>query len=772
MKFTDRVVGSAVDFSSRRPFLVLLVWILLGVWGAIASTHLGSAISNSFDPPKGSESARVLTVMNRDFRSMDGAHLLLVLQGDATHPATDPAFQAYEGRLVARLRHDPRIAQVLTADQLRMRQALDPHVDALVMTFKGHVDQQVIVPGIRREIAQVAAPSGIQHDLTDMMAISYDIYGHTREQLARVERVGLVCSALVLIYVFGGFFAASLPLVIGLMCITLNNGLLTVIARFFETSTTNEFITAIVGLAIGIDYPLFLLSRFREELQDPENGGDPRTALRKAALSSGKAIGFSGFVVVASSMFLTILDVSGLRPAALSVAGVVAIALALCYTFLPALLFAVHRFYPLARLMRHRFASKKGADLWERLTRFVVDRPRFHFGMNLALLLALAVPVLGARFWSPTISMLPKQLESMRGLQILASSRESGQLSPIYVTATTPRPGGVYDTAFVSGLYGLVQEIRHDPRVAQVDSMVSFERNWPLTNYQAFFSNPWLRGNHQLSFLLDNGGNAQHALIRVVPKSLPDSETTRQLIRDLRDKDIPAHAAALPGVQVSVGGEQAQLLDMAKLFAHGLPLIAILNLVTITLILGIYFRSVFLPIKAIVMNMLPLLASFGVVIMVFQHGVGAHLIGADSPGYVMLMTPAVLLTVLFALSMDYEIIILSRIKEAYDRTGNNREAILEGLNRTGKVIAGAAAIMFSIFFAYVFADLNPMKEVGLGLATAILLDATVVRLVLLPSTMMLMGKWNYWTPFSKGGPVSPLPHPAGATPPEIVGSIR
>ncbi|MBU6430185.1 MAG: MMPL family transporter, partial [Cyanobacteria bacterium REEB65] len=250
----------------------------------------------------------------------------------------------------------------------------------------------------------------------------------------------------------------------------------------------------------------------------------------------------------------------------------------------------------------------------------------------------------------------------------------------------------------------------------------------------------------RLGALADTAFGGHTALIRVVPASLPDSQSARDLISDLHNKIVPSAQRTWPDTRMAVGGDQAQLLDTAQVFTRSLPILAVLNLLALTLILGVAFRSIVLPIKAVLMNMLPLVAAMGIVCLVFQFGVGAKLIGLQPPGYVMMMTPAILLTVLFALSMDYEVMILSRIREAYDRSGDNRTAILEGLGQSGKVIVGAAAIMFSVFAAYLFSDINPMREVGLALATAILVDATVVRLALLPSAMMLMGHWNYWLP--------------------------
>lgn len=742
MNLIDRAIEASARLAARASARVLCVWLALTVVGVVFASHLGSVIGNGFDPPAGTQSADVQKVMDASFPQLTTPYLVAVMKD--SNPGQ---LSAYQAAIARRLRADPDVAQLLTPADLGVQTKLQQGTTLLAMTFKRPIVPNIDVPRLRKEMAQVPAPQGLEEHLTGMGAIAYDIYRHTAQQLGRIEAVGLVLSALVLVYVFGGVFAAILPLLTGVLCIAINNGLLFVVARFFQTTTTNEFITAIVGLAIGIDYPLFLLSRFREELTSGK--GTPVDAFVRAAKTAGKATALSGAVVGASALFLGMLDVAGLRPAAVSIVLVVVTALALCFSFLPALLFLFGRVMPLDRLLRHRFATRTGAAIWERLNRFVVDHPVFHLVGNLALLIALALPISQVKFWSPTISMLPKQMDSMQGLTLLAGQRESGQLSPIYVTVTAPRPGDAYRPEFLSNLRQVVVRIENDSRVASVESMVNFNPSWPLPAYEAFWNNPILRTDSRLGALVDNGQGGRTALIRIVPEYLPDSSQTRDLIASLHDRLVPQTEKAWPGVSVEVGGDQAQLLDTARAFAHGLPIIGLLNLVAITAILGLAFRSVILPIKAVLMNMLPLVASMGVVVLVFQFGAASSLLHVHPSGFVMMMTPAILLTVLFALSMDYEVMILSRIREAYDRTGDNRTAILEGLGQSGKVVVGAAAIMFSVFAAYLFSDISPMREVGLALATAILVDATVVRLALLPSAMMLMGRWNYWSPWHK-----------------------
>lgn len=721
----------------RRPWLTLAIWAVLVLAGILGADKLGSVATNTFSGPAGSESSRVDAVLQSDFPAMTAANALVMLR----HPGVAIP-EAFYQRLASELKAVHEVDQVVLPETLGKQARLDSRTTAVLVTFKRvPLDQSVVVPELRRRIQAAQPPPGVETALTGEISVSYDGYTHVTAEIAKVEKIGLALSLLVLLYVFGGWFPAMLPLLSGAIVLAVSNGVLVGLAHGFETSTINQLLTAVLALALGIDYPLFMIARLREELA---KGHALPFALEEMARTTGKALLASGGVVMAAAACMATVDVYGMRPAALNASATVAIAWLVCMTFIPALIVLVQRRWSVPGLLRNRFHLKDADSRWTGFVSRVVARPVPVLVACIALLGTLALPVLHGRFWSPTVSLIPPQLESAHGVAWLTENAQPGQISPVMVVVDTRRPGGVYAPGFLTGLDALVRELRADPRIARVDSMVSFREDLGLRETLALVMNPFTRGAVAAP-LVNRERGASATVLRIAPATSPDSDAARSLVMDLRGKVFPRHVEAL-GATFAVGGQQAKFVDVYEAFGRAMPVMVTLNFVAIGLLLARLLRSAVLPLKAIVTNLLPILAAFGVVVMVFQWGWGARLIGATPNGFVMLFTPTILLTVLYAISMDYEVMILSRIREAYDRSGDNRQAVTEGVTHTGRVVLGGALILLSVFAAYLFADFGLMKEIGLALSVAIAIDATVVRLLLLPSAMVVLGDWNYWTP--------------------------
>jgi len=720
-----------------HPILTLAIWALLvmgGIWG---TGNLGSVVTNTFSGPQGSESSRVDALLASEFPDMTAANALVLLR----HPGLSLPDSFYE-RLKNQLESVAEVDRVLLPDELGSQGHLGDKTTAVLITFK-HVplDQTKLVPELRRRIKAAEPPVGVSTALTGEISVSYDGYTHVTAEITKVERIGLLLSLFVLLYVFGGWFPALLPLISGALVLAVSNGILMILANFFETSTINQLLTAVLALALGIDYPLFMIARLREELA---LGRSLNFALEEMARTTGKALLASGGVVMAAAACMATVDVYGLRPAAINASATVALSWLVAMTFLPALIVLCHRRWNAHDLLRNRFRYRNSDSRWEGFVSKVVARPVPVLLGCLIFLGALAIPVFQSRFWSPTVSLIPKSLESARGVAWLTEHAQPGQISPIVAVVETGRVNGVYDPTFLTELDRLVTEMRQDPRIASVDSMVSFRDDFTLRESMALYMNPFTRGNVAAP-LINRSQGATATVLRIAPSSSPDSDAARVLVEDLRGKVFPAHAGPLRA-DISVGGQQAKFVDIFNAFNQAMPLMLGLNFLVIGLLLARLLRSAILPVKAILTNLLPIMAAFGVVVMVFQWGWGAGLIGATANGYVMLFTPTILLTVLYAISMDYEVMILSRIREAYDQSGDNRQAVIEGVTHTGRVVLGGALILLSVFAAYLFADFGLMKEIGLALSVAILIDATIVRLLLLPAAMVVLGDWNYWSP--------------------------
>ncbi len=733
----ERVLVALIRACVARPVLTLTVWAMLVMGGILGASLIGASASNNFSGPLGSESSRVDAILHEDFPQMTAVNVLVMLR----HPETPPPSAFYD-RLQHELSAVPEVDRVLLPSELGKQGQLDEKTSAVLVTFKQvPLDQNKLVPQLRARIQAANPPAGVTTALTGEISVSYDAYKHLTGEIAKVEKIGLVFSLFVLLYVFGGWFPAMLPLISGALVLAVSNGVLVVLTGFFETSTINQLLTAVLALALGIDYPLFMVARLREELA---LGRSLRFALEEMGRTTGKALLASGGVVIAAAACMGAVDVYGMRPAAINASITVALAWLVTMTFIPALITVCDRRWKAHDLLRNRFRFRDADSRWTGFVSKVVARPLPVLLGCLILLGGLALPVLKSRFWSPTVSLIPHHLESAQGVAWLTEHHQPGQISPIMVLVETDKPGGVYAPAFLTELDRLVTRIKEDPRIARVDSMVSFRDDFALSQYMALYSNPFTRASVATP-LINGADGASATVLRIAPSTSPDSDEARGLVEDLRHSVFPEYADAL-GASFTVGGQQAKFVDVFKAFSDAMPLMIGVNFLAIGLLLARLLRSAVLPLKAILTNLLPIMAAFGVVVVVFQWGWGTHLLGATANGYVMIFTPTILLTVLYAISMDYEVMILSSIREAYDRTGDNRQAVIEGVTQTGRVVIGGALILLSVFAAYLFADFGLMKEIGLALSVAIVIDATIVRLLLLPSAMIVLGDWNYWSP--------------------------
>jgi RND superfamily putative drug exporter len=471
-----------------------------------------------------------------------------------------------------------------------------------------------------------------------------------------------------------------------------------------------------LGIGVAVDYSLFILSRYREELH---HGADTETARATAMRTSGLAVFVSGVTVVISLAGLFLIDSKTMRSMAIGAIVVVAIAVLAAMTLLPVLIKMLGtRVYEPGRgvsWVRGKLSGLRPAraqddrpPFWDRWTARLMRRPVLFATLATAALLVIAIPALSLKWGTAALGQLPKDNETRIGFEQAAQAAGPGALGPVLVVAD----GGdrAPDAAAVEKYRAAVQQL---PGVAAVSK--------PTTS---------------------SDGHA--VLINVTPKDGPESDEAAVLVKRLRAPAGPA--STLPGVDVNVGGAAAQNHDFSDLISGSLWKILLFVLAFSYVVLLIVLRSVLLPLKAVIMNVLSVAAAYGVLVMVFQYGWTDSIIGFDHLGYVNALTPPLLLAIVFGLSMDYEVFLLSRIRERYYATGDNRLAVSQGLAASAKTISSAAIIMVAVFAIFALTGLPQVKEIGVGLAVAIFLDATLVRLVLVPATMELMGKWNWWLP--------------------------
>jgi RND superfamily putative drug exporter len=511
-------------------------------------------------------------------------------------------------------------------------------------------------------------------------------------------------------------------------------------------------IVTMLGVGISIDYSLFILFRYREELARAREAERPDAvphSVGVAMATSGRTILFSGTIVVISLFSLFVVNSPLFRGIAFGVVLVVLCTLLVTWTMLPALLAALGDRVNKGRIERLEPADEKTESQkqsgWERWARTVLAHPWIAVPAA-ALLLLFALPTFGIKLGIDMGMSALSDTPSGKGAMILEDSFSAGALSPIQVLASHEGSGALSQSD-LDTIDSFTTSVSQDPRVAGVFSIATLlEQTTGEVSPQALQQleqQPEAKSIVDQTVNVSNGGN--RTIVTVVPKARPDSTEASNLVKDLRNDVIPAQTGAA-GPQMLVGGETAQFVDLSSETLTKLPVVMTIVLVLSFLYLLLVFRSLLMPAKAVVMNLLATFAAFGLTVWVFQEGHLESAFGFTSVGFLQVYLPIIVFAVLFGLSMDYEVFLIGRMREEYLRTGDNDYAVAKGIAHTARPIAAAAFIMAAVFGCFLIADVLELKEFGFALAIAVVLDATLVRLLLVPAFMKVAGGANWWLP--------------------------
>jgi RND superfamily putative drug exporter len=516
--------------------------------------------------------------------------------------------------------------------------------------------------------------------------------------------------------------------------------LMVVLSQFVELSIFSLNLATMLGLGLGIDYSLFLVSRFREELA---RGESVERAVAWSVATAGRAVLFSGATVIIGLLALLTFDITALRSMGMVGALVVAISVIAALTLLPALLAVLGpRIDALAigPLAASASSAAKPSGFWTRLAHIVMARPLLVLVPLLAVLIGLGLPFLRVDLGAPDASILPRDVQSRRGFDLLQEHWGDGELAPLLLVFQTTDGGSPLQTDRVEALAEFIRRVQAHPSVARVASIVSLDSRITPEQYALVYADP--------SRIAD--AYAQLAVQATVRRDTLLAEVTSRFGQtDYRSKDLVRAIRATPppaGFRILVGGGTAGVIDYADRLYEQFPRAAIIVVLAIYLVLLRTFGSVVIPLKAVVMNVLSILASYGALVVIFQEGALAEQLHFQPLGFVEASLPIIMFCVLFGLSMDYEVFLLSRVQEAHLEGADNATSVARGLERSGRIITSAAAIVVLVSLSFVAADIVLIKALGLGTAIAVFLDATVVRALLVPATMRLLGEWNWWAP--------------------------
>ena len=731
-------------FAYRRRWWVLAAWALLVLLAIPFAPRAPGALQAGGFSLDSLESARARATLVSELGAPPSA-LVLVYESTGAARAGDPGFEAAVHTATAGVASAPYVRAVqshlLAPDQVSAdrRVAYD-----VVLLDIAPDNSPAALPGIS---AALRTAPGVSVSLAGGPAVYGDIQVVSEADLRRAELVSLPLAAIALVLVFGSVVAAGVPLLIGGAAVVTS---LAVIFGFASITPMSIFVlnlATLLGLGLGVDYSLLMLSRFREELARRTPAGvradadAVEAAVRVTVATAGRAVFFSGLTVLLGLLGLILFEFMILRSVGMAGALVVGIAVAAALTLQPALLSILgSRVDALAIRKVRPDPGSEGA--WARLARRVMRRPLLVFFPTLALLVVLGTPFLHVRFNSPDATILPESVPSRASYETLVRSFGEGPFAPLTLAVRTDGPAS--DPANIALLYDYSRRLAADPRVSRVDSLVDLDPRISLAQYQLLYSSLGAPPDRYTAAALAATTKGDLTAFTVVTGYGPNRDEAQALVRDLRD---PTGALAPPaGVHVLVGGGAADVSDTVSRIAADFPRTGLFIVITTYLVLFMLLRSVWLPLKAIVMNALSITAAFGALVWVFQDGNLSRLLGFQPLGFVETTLPVILFCVLFGLSMDYEVFLLTRMKEAWERTGDNAEAVAQGLERSGRIVTSAALIVVVVAGSFVFADIVLIKALGLGVALAVAIDATIVRALLVPATMRLLGKWNWWLP--------------------------
>jgi RND superfamily putative drug exporter len=716
-------------FLGRRRRWVLCAWIaVLAVALPLASHQTDHLTGGGFDVP-GSESKAVSDALENDFSAKTGG-IVVLLQAErragtaARAGAVDRVRRAVAGLDEVHLppatvrRAELALQRTGTAMlPLRSEQSSDRQIDSATT--------------LREDLDPGTATNGVTTYMAGQPTIWAGMQELSKEDLSKAEAGGFPIVAIILLVVFGSLAAAVLPLVLGFVSVIVTGALIYFISLHMGTSVFVTNMASMIGIGVAIDYSLFILARYREERA---SGRDKDAARAEALSTSGLAVAFSGLAVIVSLAGLWMVDNQALRSMALGAMTVVAVSILTATTLLPALIAMLgDRVLPggiVAKVLSvfHRRGERPDREaFWVRWTARVMAHPWVAVIGVSSVLLFLALPLLSIQTGTQALGQFPKDSDVRIGNE-LASKQLGGGTDPVQIVASFGGPARRERVAVA----GFVRTIEATPGVSAV-------------------APPAFAGNS--------------VLIQATPSAPSESDATIALVGELRDDVVPSTALSQVAT-VEVGGETARSQDARGQISGSMWKIVLFVLALSYLVLMVMLRSLLLPLKAVLMNLLSIGAAFGVLVAIFQWGWFSSLLGFESQGALDTINVPLIFAIVFGLSMDYEVFLMSRIREHYLEHGDNERAVAEGLSTSARTISSAALIMTAVFSVFVLTGVPSIKELGLGCAVAIALDATLVRLILVPAAMKLLGGWNWWMPSWLDRALPDLSFEGGAPEPE------
>lgn len=725
-------------FIYRRRLPVLAAWLVFLAVSVAVGIGLFDALADvGYDDPA-SDAARAAALVHQQFEA-NQSPLIVMFTSAKGAKVDDPAYKQAVAATLDKAKSVPGVGSVTSYYDTGAKQLVstDQTSTYAIIELPSDRDSELL-----KQLRPLLTSDALTVRLGGAPVSSADVLDQVGKDIASAEMITLPIVALLLIVIFGSLVAAGLPLAIGGVAILGAFLMLRLLTYVTDISAFAVNVVTMLGLGLAIDYSLFMVNRFREELGKQE--GDIGLAVVNTVRTAGRTVLFSGLTVTISLFSLLFFPQPILRSIGWGGAVAVLIAMLAALTLLPALLTVLgNRVNALSlnRWLRQRNGRKAENErgFWYGLSNFVMRRPVTVLLLTLIPMLIAGSPFLHVQFATPDYHNLPKGRDSRTVSEMLLTDFPQSDNAPIQIVVENN--GDALSGANVGSLYDYTRALQKLSGVTRVESPVNLNPQLDAGGKQAyasFYANA--AQNPAAQQAATQYARGRYSLVNVIFSGPPSAAANQQLVRDIRALPPPAGAITL------VGGDTASLVDLLDGMARTIPFafggIALAIFVLLFLMLG----SLIVPIKALLLNVLSLSVSIGAIVWVFQDGNLANLLDFDAAGSVDPTMPVLIFSIAFGLSMDYEVFLLSRIKESYDATSDNTASVALGVQKTGAIITSAAALLVMVLLGFGLGSVLQQKQIALGLCLAILVDATLVRMLLVPATMRLLGKYNWWAP--------------------------
>jgi putative drug exporter of the RND superfamily len=698
--------------SARHPWRTIAAWLIALVlaFGAIVTLLEFTSEAEITANPESEQAYDLLADRVPPGPPEEEVSEVIVVRSSSGLTVDDPRFRRKVTELAAELeRPDRVVTQNFYETQDRM--LVSPDRRAALITVGLLRDAENDVKGVIEEVKR-ANEDDFEASITGQWTYDNDLVELSQHDLEKGElQFGLPAALLILLIVFGAVVAGFVPMLLALISIVIALGLVAIVSQFFDLSIFTLNMLSGMGLALGVDYALFVVSRFREERA---RGLEKQPAIEATGSTASRAVVFSGFAFVVSMCGLLLVPDTIFRSLATGAILVGLVSVIGALTLLPALLSLLGDRINALRLPFIGRSAESGSGtegrFWAAIVRAVMRRPVVTLVAAVAILLALSIPVLDLKMGFVGVRALPDRFESKQGFLAFEESFGAGTTDSAEIVVD----GDVSSPGVQAAIGRLESRLRSD---------------------EAFLAPETTRYPEQ-----------QLASIETLLRGDSRDESAYDAVRRIRGEYVPDSFRGVDGARVLVTGETAEGIDYFDLMAKWMPIVFVFVLGLSFILLTIAFRSIVIPIKAILLNLLSVGAAYGLLVLVFQKGVGNELLGFQHVDAIEAWVPLFLFAVLFGLSMDYHVFLLSRIRELYTRTGSNTESVAHGVASTARMITGAALIIIAVFSGFAVGDTLAFQQMGFGVAVSLLIDATIVRSVLLPASMKLLGDWNWYLP--------------------------